>query len=76
MKVTQSSPKKAFDPITIVLETEEEATIMWAALVADVQQAAVDNDEDIDISGLRNIEVRMYAVFEGIYNATNGKYAK
>ena len=76
MIVTQSPPEKKFDPITIVLETEAEAAIMWAALGADIQQAVLDTDEDIDISGLRAVECRMYSELDGVYNATVGRYAK
>ncbi len=75
MKVMQSSPEKVFNPITIVLETEEEAAIMWVALVADAQQSAIDAG-DIDLSGLTVIEHRMFAAFQNTYDATEGKYAK
>jgi uncharacterized metal-binding protein len=32
MKVTKEQPPTKFEPITIVLETEEEAELMWAML--------------------------------------------
>ena len=75
MKVTQSSLEKVFDPITIVLETEEEAAIMWVALVADVRQSAIDAG-DIDLSGLRGTELRMFDTFGKTYDATEGRYAR
>ena len=75
MKVTQGEQNK-FVPITIVLETEEEAAILWAALDADVQAAAIENDTRIDISELGHVECQMFVQLDKAYNATEGKYAK
>ena len=75
MKVTQAEQNK-FYPITIVLETEEEAAILWAALDADVQAAAIENDTEINISELGRVECQMFVQLDKVYNATQRKYGK
>ena len=77
MKVTQGEQNK-FEPITIVLETEEEAAILWAALRSNVQQAAIDGNRGIDISGSEfcDVECVMFDTLDNIYDAEKGGYAK
>ncbi len=77
MKVMQAEQNK-FEPITIVLETEVEAAIMWAALETDIQQLAERDCLDIDISdpAFGKAEMAMYRAFDDIYDAEKGKYAK
>ena len=77
MKVTQEGQDR-FDPITIVLETEEEATILWAALRSNVQQAAIDGNQGVDISGpvFCDLETGMFCALDQTYRAPEGKYAK
>ncbi len=73
MKVTQSSPEKVFNPITIVLETEEEAAIMWCYLESPLPS---------DGMGVRlpptasMVDIEMAGAFEDIYDASVGEYAK
>ncbi|KKM73709.1 hypothetical protein LCGC14_1407720 [marine sediment metagenome] len=78
MKVTQNPPERVFNSITIVLGTEGEAAIMWAALENDVQNSAEENGVGIDISGnaLARTEAAMCNAFHAVYDATEGKYAK
>ena len=77
MKVTQAEQNK-FEPITIVLETEEEAAIMWAALRSNVQQAMIVGKWGIDISGsvFCDVETDMFEAFDFTYDALEGKYGK
>ena len=73
MKVTQEEQNR-FDPITIVLETEEEAAIMWCYLEGTLPCG-------IDVGVLLpptagQVDIAMARAFEDVYDASAGRYAK
>ena len=80
MKVTQDSPKKMFDPITVVLETEDEAMLLWASL--NVNTRIVFDEGGVGLAlpecreSLDEVAVDMWRAFGDIYDATAGKYAE
>ena len=70
MKVTQDG--KQFSPITIVLETEEEAAIMWANL-----NDGLPDDGELDLPNTAGrTETQMYHALNDIYEAPDGKFGK
>ncbi len=70
MKVTQKPPKKTFHPITIVLETEEEAALMWAHLNGGLP----DDSELTQPTGADEIDTNMWRLLDGIYHAPSEQY--
>ena len=74
MKVTQNPPGKKFDPITIILETEEEAAIMWCHLESDLPAC---NDLGVSLPPTASqVDIAMARDFENVYSAFTGRYAK
>ena len=70
MKVTQG---KTFGPITIVLETEEEAAIMWCYLESPLPSDGMG----VRLPPTANVvDVKMACAFEDVYDASVGEYAK
>ncbi len=81
MKVTQSSPEKVFDPITIVLETEDEAMLIWASLNASTRGILEEGGMQLTLpescmGGLDSVSDGMWVAFRQVYDAMKGKYAK
>ena len=69
MKVTQGEVPKKFEPITIVLETEGEAKVMWFALCAKWSGVCASaNCEWAEEEELRDINVAMFSSFADVYN--------
>ncbi len=74
MIVMQSPPENKFDPITIILETEEEAAIMWCYL-----ESVFPAGNDLGVSlppTAAQADIAMACAFENVYDATAGRYAK
>ena len=65
MKVTQEEIKPEFKPITIVLETEDEAKVVYAAL--QTPWAVIARDNRSWASGLANLNGQMFCGFYEIY---------
>ena len=70
MIVTHKLPQKTFHPITIVLETEGEATLMWAHL-----NSGLPNDCEVtQPTGADEIDTNMWRLLDEIYHAPSERY--
>ena len=68
MKVKQNK-KSEFYPITITLETEEEADFMWHNLNRNYTESLEDycKERDIDINRLSGFKNEIWNLLDGIY---------
>ena len=68
MKVNKTIPEPVFHPITITLETEEEAQMMWCSL-ASWYSSTRDHmiDKKLNTSRMIDLSVRMHYQFEQVY---------
>ncbi|MFA6270755.1 MAG: hypothetical protein WC657_06145 [Candidatus Paceibacterota bacterium] len=70
MIVKQATPPKKFEPITIVLETETEAKLMWVSL--NMSNCDVDFAAQRSGVNVRSIDGRfgMFNAFDDVFDPT------
>jgi hypothetical protein len=68
MIVKQATPPKKFDPITIVLETETEAKLMWVALnICERDFNACAERQVVDVRSWDG-HCKMFCRYDAIFN--------
>jgi len=77
MKVSQEKVKAEFIPITITLETEEEANFMWHMLNCLESRALLDYWGEYAVGEFpTELETNMWKAFAGCYSLEEHKKSK